>query len=192
MASRREFIQSSLAVSAAALAATPAAAAGGVMPIRMALYDRRFAPGRAFGGEAERLGLQTRPIEGDVTGLWTDELALQWAGDPAPIAGLTATNSLFCLEQLARDHGMRVVFRIEHSAAGAKGVEHACFGPTVLVRQASDLGLTGSAWGADVARLLVRCPAQVGTIAAALLAARSLKGSGEPLVSWIIAPIRRG
>ncbi len=56
-----------------------------------------------------------RAICGDVTDLWFNELSVRWKQGPAPIAGLTARNSLFCLERLAWDASMRVVSRSEDS-----------------------------------------------------------------------------
>jgi len=38
---------------------------------------------------------------------------LHWSRTPAAIAGVTGHGSLFVLEQLARDHGMRVISREE-------------------------------------------------------------------------------
>jgi hypothetical protein len=43
-------------------------------------------------------------------------LRAAWTKQPVAIAGLTAHGPLFCLERLAWDHGMRVVFRAEHPA----------------------------------------------------------------------------
>ena len=80
--------------------------------------DVRFPMGRAFSLEAERLGVGMVRIEGDITDFWFDDLSLRWKNGPAPIAGLTAHGPLFCLERLAWDHRMRVVFREEHLDEG--------------------------------------------------------------------------
>jgi hypothetical protein len=65
----------------------------------------------AFAREAAVLGIPRDAIRGDVTDLWYGSLSLRWRERPEATAGLTREDSLFCLEQLARDHRMRVVFR---------------------------------------------------------------------------------
>ena len=116
MTTRRAFIQAgaalsagpALAVSKAALAAAPAGR------IRLAVFDERYPAARAFAAEAARRGWPLAPIRGDITDLWFHDLALRWAKGPAPVAGMTVRQSLFCLEQLGRDARLRVVSREEH------------------------------------------------------------------------------
>lgn len=52
---------------------------------------------------------------GDITPFWFNELDAVWHQAPVPIAGMTAEGPLFCLEILAQQHGMRVIYRAEHS-----------------------------------------------------------------------------
>ena len=114
MANRRQIIQSGLAASAlpalsladAALAAHPEHA-----QVYRAIYDERFAEGQAFALQAAQRGWPTRAIRGDVTDLWFHELGPRWKQGPAAVCGLTARESLFCLEHLAWDARMRVVSR---------------------------------------------------------------------------------
>ena len=116
MTTRRSFIQAgaalsaapALAVSRAALAAAPAG------PVRLAVFDERFAAARAFAAEAARRGWPLAPIRGDITDLWFHDLALRWANSPMPVAGMTVRQSLFCLERLAWDARLRVISREEH------------------------------------------------------------------------------
>jgi hypothetical protein len=114
MANRRELMQAGLAASIlpAGLIARQARAQT-PLAVHRAIYDERFEAGRAFAVQARQRGWTTRAIRGDVTDLWFNELSLRWKQGPAPIAGLTAKNSLFCLERLAWDAGMRVVSRAE-------------------------------------------------------------------------------
>ena len=79
------------------------------------ISDRRFAESRAFGSAAEARGIAHWPMAGDVTRIWLQELDPRWRRGAAIVAGLTTRQALFCLEQLARDRGMRVFRRIEHS-----------------------------------------------------------------------------
>jgi hypothetical protein len=84
------------------------------------LYDERFAEAIHFGRAAEREGFAVRPMRGDVTRIWYDELDPLWKRQPRPIAGLTAYAALFCLERLARDRGMRVVHHDARPEPGAR------------------------------------------------------------------------
>jgi len=47
--------------------------------------------------------------------VWPRDLRAQWSAGGGAIAGMTTARTLFCLEQLAGDHWMRVVIRAEHS-----------------------------------------------------------------------------
>jgi hypothetical protein len=76
-----------------------------------AIYDERFDAGLAYAREAAVLGWVTRAIRGDVTQVWFHELAVRWKHGPAAIAGLTTPDSLFVLERLGWDVGMRVIER---------------------------------------------------------------------------------
>ena len=112
MANRRQILTAGLIGSILPLGALASAAeAGQPMDIYRAVYDRRFASGRAFAAEAARRGWTTAAIEGDVTNLWYHDLAVRWRTGPAPIAGVTDAQALFVLDHLARDAGMRVITR---------------------------------------------------------------------------------
>jgi hypothetical protein len=114
---RRKFCISSAAV-AAGLAAEIALPSAPV-PLHKVIFDSRFAAGRAFAVAAAGAGRTTAAIRGDVTALWFDDLRLRWATPGGAIAGMTTLRSLFCLEQLAKDHWMRVMVRAEHARTDA-------------------------------------------------------------------------
>jgi hypothetical protein len=80
-----------------------------------AVFDERFEPCRVFGAEFARAGVPTSAIRGDVAKLWYEDLRVALSKRRAPIAGLTNRTGLFCLEELARDVGMRVVLRVDHT-----------------------------------------------------------------------------
>jgi hypothetical protein len=88
------------------------------------LFDSRFASSRAFGAAAERTGQAAVALRGDVTALWVHHLRPQWAAGGGAIAGMTTASSLFCLEQLAKDHWLRVVVRVEHRRSPHGVVAH--------------------------------------------------------------------
>jgi hypothetical protein len=104
---------------ALALAAVPVSwglSAALPIPYR-ALYDERFAAGRAFSAEAARRGWITRAIRGDITKVWFRELSPRWRLGPAPITGVTTPQTLFVLERLAWDVSLRVTSREEIATA---------------------------------------------------------------------------
>ena len=83
------------------------------MPLCGAVFDERFDECLAFAGEMNRRGVVTSGIRGDVAKLWYEDLRARLRQGPAPIAGLTDRLALFCLEELARDVGMKVFFRVD-------------------------------------------------------------------------------
>ena len=112
MANRREFIQTGIAASVLPVLAT----AKRLLPqpqFYKVIFDHRFPASREFGAEMEKLGAPVYGIHGDITELWFHDLYHRWRQSPAPIAGMTAHGPLFCLERLAWDHGMRVLYRTD-------------------------------------------------------------------------------
>jgi hypothetical protein len=84
-------------------------------PLYKAIYDKSYAPALAYAAQMQRRGVAVHAIDGDITDVWFNDLALRWRESPVAIAGLTAPEALFCLEQLAWDHRMRVVSRALHA-----------------------------------------------------------------------------
>jgi hypothetical protein len=74
------------------------------------VFDQRYLKARNFAEKARQAGLECAAIEGDVTALYFHNLALRWSRGPSTIAGLSTIASLFCLDLLARDRGMRLVY----------------------------------------------------------------------------------
>jgi len=79
-----------------------------------AIFDERFAESRCFAAELHGAGVPTSAIRGDVAELWYDDLRVHLRENRLPLVGLTDRAALFCLEELARDVGMRVIFRADH------------------------------------------------------------------------------
>ena len=122
MTSRRELLKAGLAASALLPAAARADfivadELGQGAPIYKVLYDTRFAASVAFARRAAARGLAVHAMAGDMTRFWYDDLYHRWRQGPAAIAGLTANGALFCLERLAWDQRMRVVYRNEQPPA---------------------------------------------------------------------------
>lgn len=195
MTSRREFLKVGLAASAlpvaarGAFAADPAAAPVSLYKV---LYDTRFAASVAFARRAAARGLVVHAMAGDMTRFWYDDLYHQWQKGTAAIAGLTAHGALFCLERLAWDQRMRVVFRGEHSLAADNCVAHRFDGPATLLPSAA-AAAADLAWPAALADVVAECPRERGAhgSASALTAGVDTLPAGEKLFSWVIAPVRR-
>jgi hypothetical protein len=199
MASRREFLQ--LGVAALALpmsvgtAATPTAARGAVgsgpAQLYKVIYDQRHVQSRAFANEVLRLGVPVHGIRGDITDFWFRELDPRWKKEPVAVAGLTEHGPLFCLERLSWDHGMRVVYRADHSYRADGYMEHELCGSERMLREAVELSSSGPDWSARVASLLTRCPASRAQASKMTIVTPATKQAGDPehLVSWVIAPV---
>ena len=122
MANRREFLQGSMAATMLALSPGLVAAldtlnAPDSLPLCKLLFDARHEASRQFAAAFARQGVASYGLaKGDITPFWRHELAGLWAQKPAPVAGLTDASVLFCLEQLGRQHGLRVLHREEQAS----------------------------------------------------------------------------
>lgn len=206
MKTRREFIQGTLTASVVStLTITPletlASAPVGQtarMPFYAALFDRRFSDGTRFAATARRLGIATRPIAGDATGVWYSELHPRWKEAAVPIAGLTTYTPLFCLERLAWDHDMRVVYRASHRRRADGSMEHRLesAGQPSEMATATLSGL--HSWPSEIAALITRIsplspplPLNLRKVTATTCVSRCAAPRDElreALYSWVIAP----
>lgn len=197
MTSRREFLHwgaAALALPVAGRMGLPLASS--TMPGDLAgmqfykvVFDERFSACRAFAGEAQRLGLPTHAIKADVTDLWFNDLNARWKKGPAAIAGMTQKAALFCLDLLARDQRMRLMFLGEHVQHADGRVEHTLSGPADVLRQAAGLSGTSSHWSNRVANLVSRFPANAADAAPSIVAPLVSSGDArDHLVSWVLAP----
>jgi len=195
MTNRRQFIESSLAVSAlsSALVGVPAwAASRGALKLERFVFDRRYAAAQAVAAEAARHGVPLSPVSGDLTDLWYRELDLRWKREPAPLAGATTRAGLFVLETLAADHRMRVVYRGEHRAVATTGVEHRLSAhPALLDYVSAD---PNEPFWATLGAALLTYPRDGQTPKSLALRryGEPAPARDEPLVSWLIAPKASG
>ena len=189
MSNRREFLQMSLAASALPVLAVPGLARDRQQKLHTwgVVAEATSPLGLSFLPEATRLGLQVRTIHDDVTDLWYHELSVRWREAPAVLAGVTLSTSLFCLEMLARDYGMRVWFRASHNYLPNGQVEHMVSGPDRMIEQASAFG---GDWGSGFARLAAALPVVDSGKSQKKIVEAATPQTGEPgpMVSWIIAP----
>jgi hypothetical protein len=130
--------------------------------------------------------------EGDITSLWLNEIRATWSLKPAALAGLTTPAALFCFEQLAYAHGLRVVFHAEHVALPDGRVEHQLHrsGP-VADLAVDDLARSRQRWPARLADALSGRSKPRGRRPGPSLAALQpvIPEGATLLTSWIIAPV---
>jgi hypothetical protein len=110
MPNRREFLQGGIAVSLLPLLPRKRFSAAAPKTFDMVIFDQRFPKARNFAQQAREAGLDCVSIQGDITDLYFHDLSLRWNRAPTTIAGLSTKASLFCLEMLARDRGMRLAY----------------------------------------------------------------------------------
>jgi hypothetical protein len=153
-----------------------------------AIFDERFAECREFAAELNSLGIRTSAICGDVATLWYGDLKAHLSENRLPIAGSTDRAALFCLEELARDVGMRVIFRADHIIDQNGHTQHSAVGPASPVAVVRNLRQQGDGFGRTMAVLFsqfdIREPRD--------MAAQKHTGPFSPenktaLVSWLIA-----
>jgi hypothetical protein len=195
MIDRREFLQGAAVSALSMTAALPGMASAHIHVPPMldsVLIDDRHAEARAFGAALAGRAVAVRAVpEGDVTQLWLSEIGPAWRRGPAVVAGLTRRPVLFCLEQLARAYGLRVVFHAEHIVSSNGRAQHQvlqCPG-TESHLAVTDLDLMGSRWPDRVADLVAEQSRQshgkrAGPTCAGLEPA--LLPGAELLTSWII------
>ena len=152
-----------------------------------AVFDERFAECRGFAAELHSAGVCTSAIRGDVADLWYADLRVHLRENRSPVAGLTDRPALFCLEELARDVGMRVIFRADHVTEQNGDTQHAAVGLASLVAVARNMPPVAG-FGRSIAVLFSQF--DVGEPRDA--AAQKLTGPFSPqnktaLVSWVIA-----
>lgn len=199
MTSRREFLHlgaAALVVPASARLGLPIvpsywSAQTAPMSFYKVVFDARFSACRDFADAAQHLGLPIQAIRGDVTDLWFDDLYTCWKKGPAAIAGMTQKGALFCLNLLAADQRMRLMYLGEHARQADGHVDHVFAGPPEVLRRAATMGKGYPDWSDRVANLMSRFPANAAEVTPLIVA--PLAGhvdAPEHLVSWVIAPRR--
>ena len=157
-----------------------------------AVFEERFGECRAFAAELNRAGIPTTAIRGDVAKVWYEDLRVHLSRNPAPVAGLTDRAALFCLEELARDLGMRVIFRADHMIQPDGRAGHTAVGLASLVAVTRNLA-PERGFGREIARLFRRFGTDGFDVSEARIgAAQKRTGPFSPentmaLVSWVIA-----
>ncbi len=195
MSTRRQFIGGAICVAASVSASAALAlslldnARGPRLPIGRVVFDGRFAAARSFGDEAERRGFATSSIEGRIQELWYRDLFYRWRDEKLPTAGMTDARTLFLLEMMAKDAGMRVVHRIHHLDIDGAST-HQVFG--LLARRAelsAKMADGRNPWSARAADIVLQWPNSARSTAASesdIQKARLQALDTQALVSWIL------
>lgn len=152
-----------------------------------AVFSARFQQGIAFAEEMQRRHVATFSAGYDVGKLWYGDLESRLAQHCGPIAGLTDRVTLFCLEELARTAGMRVLYRIDHVIDEGGNVEHTAVGPASVQEAARQL-TPKSGFGREMAVLASQFQFREPRDMAALKRTGPFSPNNRvALVSWMIA-----
>ena len=168
-------------------ASTAANRIGSARGLCRAVFDERYDECLVFARELEYRGVLTSGIRNDVAALWYEDLRPQLRQTSLPFAGLTDRAALFCLEELARDVGMKVLYRIDRTVEQDGRVRHDVTGSAAVVEAARNLGAEknfGRAMALLTSHMDARGPWRI--------APQKRTGpfgpqNGTVLVSWVIA-----
>ena len=188
LTSRRAFLQS-VALSTCALPNWLPPHAD-LLRIERVFFDARRTPALAFAESARELGARTHAVRGDVDDPSYRELSRRWQSKRAPIAGMTDFRTLFLLQTMAEDAGLRPVLRIHHRVWNGSAA-HDTFGAhRYRVLAVKCLAVRGESWNREIARLVMNLPEcdamtmhRSGNLCEANLRALASKS----LVTWVIA-----
>lgn len=157
------------------------------------LIDGRFPQARKLGAHFAGRGAAVHATDGEITDLWLRQIHPAWRRKPVAIAGLTGSPTLFCLEQLAWAHGLRVVFHAEHVVLKSQETVHSVHmrDAALAVLDERALAMAGTGWSERIGDVFdsynQNLPiTAVGPSCAGL--EPSLPPGASLLTSWIIAP----
>jgi hypothetical protein len=115
---RREFVLAGITAAATAACALPLVrASSGLFAV---VFDERFAAAHAFANAMAWRGHRIFGYDGDLTAVWLQEIEPRWSRRAGELAGMSTPTALFCLEQLAAQHWLRVTTRIEQRAGAGQ------------------------------------------------------------------------
>jgi hypothetical protein len=132
--------------------------------------------------------------DGEITELWLREIQPAWKQQPVALAGLTGSSTLFCLEQLAWSHGMRVAFHAEHMILPSLRVVHTVHwrDPSLAAMDERALTDAGQDWSGRIADVFASYDLRLPITAAGPSCAGlepAMPAGASLLTSWIIAPV---
>jgi hypothetical protein len=164
MPNRREFLQTSAAVSALAVDALvprDAAAIGAVrptVPLHEAIVDDRYALAGEFVAALGAHGVPARALDdGVVTRLWVDELEPLWRTRAVAVAGLTQWGPMFVVGRLAAERGLAQALLAEHRVLRDGSLAHAVTAPVEVLAWIEAAAAAGLEWPTLMALAACRC-----------------------------------
>ena len=195
MTNRREFLEGVGWATVPLATGLPAQAlASATSPFHAVLTDTRFFDSREFGNRMTARGASLLNVaNGEITDLWLREIRPRWQRGPAALAGLTDRVTLFCLEQLAWSHGLRVSYHAEHVVRASGVASHEVLRCGIRVRvDAHSLEQAGSRWSRRVADVVANHRPRLRNLPAGPTCAGlepEMPEGATLLTSWIIAPV---
>jgi hypothetical protein len=196
MTTRRQFIEDAFAAGIAAVPIHAAATAPSWkthgtshLQLERIVFDEGFADACDFSEEARRRSSRTSAINGSIHDLWYHDLFYRWRDSQSPIAGMTDHRSLFLLEMMAADAGMRVVHRVHHHESN--GIySHRIFGPLErrdeIMIWLSKARADWARCAADIVTTWPSSPTAIDSKRSDILSARLQALDARTLISWII------
>jgi len=155
--------------------------------LHCAVFSARFRQGVAFAEELQRRHVVTFSAGHDIAKLWYGDLEGGMSQTGGLIAGLTDRVTLFCLEELARSAGMRVLYRVDHVIDKHGNVEHTAAGPASILEATRKL-VPASGFGREMAVLASQFELREPKDTAALKQTGPFSPENKvALVSWVIA-----
>ncbi len=197
MTTRRQFIEGTIAAGFSVAAVAPSivkaferdAGSGSHLRLNRVVFDERVANARVFAEEARKRFVKTSAINGSLHELWYNDLYYHWRDEKSPTAGITDARSLFLLEMMATDAGMRVVHRVHHCESDGTYV-HRVFGPLQrrdeLAARMSGMQTNWARHAADIVMSWPSSPTSIAPQRSNILSARLQALDARTLVSWII------
>jgi hypothetical protein len=90
----------------------------------LAFFNSRYAESQVFGQALKTRHIRPLDSNQDLGTLWYRSLKPQLGKQSSVLFGMTDRHDLFCLEELARDFGMKTRFRLEHLIHTDGRVQH--------------------------------------------------------------------
>ena len=155
----------------------------------LALVDLRGIEGQRFGHSALNWGAEVLKIPADPGRLWFEQVKPRLLETSPRVIGYSTLGSLFCLERLGWDEGLRVNLRIEHRPLSDNKWSHAYHGriPSwsrfLLQGAVTDFGILAARVAFECRDGLADC-----THAAPL---HHPEQRGDAMVTWVLAPSYR-
>jgi hypothetical protein len=154
------------------------------------VFDARRPHALEFADTARGMGVSTHAVCGDVADRALEDLCARRRTRSTAVAGITDFRSLFLLQAMAADAGMRAVLRIHHRASRVPAAHDAFGAPTYRTWADACLADSGEGWASAAARLVLSlppsaaaAPRQTGNLDAA---DQHALGSRD-LVTWVMA-----